>query len=118
MLSKEGKIMSNIFESYTYKRGYVAGYEAGRADALAGVTQPKTDETVLALPLKHVSMSARVWHCLCRAQCETVGDVARISEEDILRMHGVGTVTADKIARLLQSLGVFGTAWDLFLQEK
>ncbi len=95
-----------------YREGYLAGYRDGLAAGLAG---ERAEPELLELPVEALGLPARARNCLRGAGCERVGDVARLSAEQILRMRGLGRLSADQIARSLRLHGIRPTAWDTFL---
>lgn len=97
-----------------YYRGYIAGYRDGAADAAGG--KIKSIEADLAqLPIHAMALSARANHCLSRADCQTVADVAALSESTIAVMRNMGSKTAAEIARWLDTHGIHGSAWNRYL---
>ncbi len=94
-----------------YQRGYRAGYIDGVA---AGDTQPPE---ILQLPVEALGLSARPLNCLRSYGCQQIADVAALSPETIRRMRNLGKISADQIARALQSQTIFGTAWDAWLLD-
>ena len=98
-----------------YSKGYTDGYRHGKTDAENNVTYSYGPEELLAKPIQHLNLSTRSQQCMFALHCETVGDVVRLTEEQIMRTRNLGKKSADEIARKLNAAGAKGSAWDQFL---
>ncbi len=101
-------------DSRDFLKGYRAGYQDGLAAGLQGQTAAPD---VRSLPIEALDLSVRALHCLTRAGCLRIGDVIRLSPEEIYAMRNLGRVTADEIARSLHRQKIFQTPWDHFLLD-
>lgn len=98
-----------------YSKGYADGYRHGKTDGENNITYSYGPEDLLAQPIQYLNLSTRSQQCMFSLRCETVGDVVRLTEEQIMRTRNLGKKSADEIARKLQAVGVVGSAWDQFL---
>ena len=98
-----------------YSVGYQTGYQDGAADAASGRSRPAAPDEILNLPIEQLSLSTRAYNCMVSAQCKRIGDVARLSEEQIVTMKSLGKVSANEIAQALKNQNVQRTAWDKYL---
>ena len=98
-----------------YSTGYSEGYSDGKVDGAAGVTQPYASDEVLNRPIESLNLSTRAHSCLRLAKCKRIGDVARLSDEEIRTMRQLGKVSANEIALAIKSLHIARTAWDRYL---
>ena len=98
-----------------YSIGYQTGYQDGTADAASGRSRPVASDEILNLPVEQLNLSTRAYNCMVSAQCKRIGDVARLSEEQIATMKSLGKVSANEIAQALKAQGVQHTAWDKYL---
>jgi DNA-directed RNA polymerase subunit alpha len=64
-------------------------------------TEPKADDK-LSMPLLDLEFSVRSRNCLGRAGLDTVGDLVRLTEEDLLKVRNLGTKSAEEIKQVLQ----------------
>ena len=95
------------------RNAYLLGYRAGYQDALAG--KDNKPENIPADPIEVLALSTKTYNCLRHAGLRYVSDVAALTAENIYRMRNLGKVTANEVATALQSFGIHGTDWDLFL---
>lgn len=98
-----------------YSSGYQKGYEDGAADTAKGMSKIFDSYPVMRRPIESLNLSIWAHNCLIAAQCTTVGDVARLSEEKISTMRNFGKISADEVARAITGLGIQYTAWDRHL---
>lgn len=98
-----------------YSIGYQTGYQDGASDATSGRSRPVASDEILNLPIEQLSLSTRAHNCMVAAQCKRIGDVARLSEEQIATMKSLGKVSASEIAHALKKQCVQHTAWDKYL---
>lgn len=98
-----------------YSAGYQAGYLDGTTDAASGRTRPVASDEMLNLPIAQLGLSTRAHNCMVAAQCRRIGDVARLTEEQISTMKRLGRISANEIALALHAQGIKHTAWDNYL---
>lgn len=98
-----------------YGIGYRTGYQDGRTDAAQGVCWEPGDEEMLNQPIEGLSLSTRAYNCLITAHCKRIGDVVRLRKEQIDTMKHLGKISADEIARAIQSLGIRHSVWEAYL---
>ena len=98
-----------------YSIGYQTGYQDGAADVATGKSRPVAPDKILNLPIEQLSLSTRAHNCMIAARCKRIGDVARLSEEQIAPMKSLGKVSAKEIAQALKKQCVQHTAWDKYL---
>lgn len=102
-------------EEDLYFKGYLAGYRTGIKDAVCGKITIVPDDAIAALPLQAMALSTRANHCLHRAGCTCIGDVAVLKEQTIASMRKLGPKTASEIARWLDNHHIYYTAWEKYL---
>lgn len=98
-----------------YSVGYQTGYQDGASDATSGRSRPVASDETLNLPIEQLNLSTRAHNCMVAAQCKRIGDVARLSEEQIATMKSLGKISANDIAQALRKQDVRHTAWEKFL---
>jgi len=98
-----------------YSKGYADGYRHGKTDAENNVAFSYGPEDLLAQPIQYLNLSTRSQQCMFALHCETIGDLVRLTEEQIMRTRNLGKKSADEIARKLKAAGARGSAWDQFL---
>lgn len=103
-----------------YNRGYTEGHRAGYADGVVdgrrGVTRELGPEHILNMPLEHLNLSMRAYNCLIVKHCKTIGDVARLTEDQIRVMRNFGKKSAAEVAQKLKVNGINNSDWDLYLE--
>lgn len=108
------KIAGNEY-SKGYSAGYNEGYQDGLADGAQGITRSPAAQEVLNRPIESLNLSVRAYNCLKAANCKRIGDVVRLTEEQISTMRQLGKISADEIAQALRSLEIPHTAWEKYL---
>ena len=98
-----------------YSAGYQAGYQDGTANMANGTPKPAAPDEVLNLPIEQMGLSTRAHNCMVAAHCKRIGDVARLTEEQIATMKRLGKISANESAQALQAQGIRHTAWDSYL---
>lgn len=98
-----------------YSKGYADGYDHGKSDGLRNVDFSYGPEDLLAQPLEYLNLSTRAYQCVHFKGCKTIGDLVRLSEEEIWRTRNLGKKTAAEIAQKLRDTGVKRSAWDVYL---
>lgn len=99
-----------------FTAGYRAGYQDGQKDAALGVQRAYGSDEVLNQPIESLNLSVRAYNCLVAANCKRIGDVVRLSAEEISTMRQLGKVSANEIARAIKRHGLEHTAWEKYLQ--
>ena len=94
-----------------YKTGYDQGYKDGYSDCSNGTEQPSISDELLNHPIESLGLSVRAFNCLRRAQCLRVGDVVRLSAEQIDKLRNLGPKSASEIACALGNIGIPNTSW-------
>jgi len=106
-------------EKDVYNKGYIqghkAGYHQGMEDSANTTSSSFFSDELLSLPIEYLCLSTHARNCLLRYQYLRVGDIASLSDVEIMRMHGMGKGTANEIAHALNRLGIKHTEWDQFL---
>ena len=94
---------------------FVASFEEGQPipaapgkDDGAGKAERERREAAsrLSTPLADLGLSARAMNSLQKAQCETVGDVCRRTDEELLGVEGFGRTTLKEIVAKLEEMGL------------
>ena len=99
-----------------FTAGYRAGYQDGQKDAALGVQRAYGSDEVLNQPIESLNLSVRAYNCLVAANCKRIGDVVRLSAEEISTMRQLGKVSANEIAQAIKRHGIEHTAWEKYLQ--
>lgn len=99
-----------------FTAGYRAGYQDGQKDAALGVQHEYGSDEILNQPIESLNLSVRANNCLIAADCKRVGDVVRLSEEEIATMRHLGKVSANEIAQAIRRHGIEHSAWEKYLQ--
>ena len=102
-----------------YNRGYSDGHRAGYADGFEdgkrGVTRELGPDHILNQPLEQLNLSVRPHNCLVSKHCKTIGDVARLSEDQIRVIRNFGRKSAAEVAHKLKDIGITNSDWDIYL---
>jgi len=98
-----------------YYKGYIAGYLDGLFGAANGKTATIEENGLTELPIEAMQISQRAYHCLLRANCVYVADVAALSADAIGTLRGLGAKTAREIAHWLDACGIRYTHWAAYL---
>lgn len=110
------KIFPDAVDQEAIRKAYVLGYRAGYRDGQqkrVDATRPNyDDENIQYLPLEAMQLSVRACNCLRLYGCRYVVDVAKVPADEILRMKGIGKVSADEIAQTLAGYGIRDTDWE------
>lgn len=80
--------------------GLVEGGAA--APALAG----EDLDAILQMPLDELKLTVRAAHCLQNENINTVGDLVRCTEEDLLQLRNFGKTSLDEVNEKLQQYGL------------
>ena len=65
--------------------------------------------------LEQLDLTIRSFNCLKKRGCDTLGDVAKLTKEEIANTKGLGKKSILEIAEKLRSIGVRNTAWDRYI---
>lgn len=84
-------------------------------DGATGITKPYASNEVLNQPIESLNLSTRAHSCLRLARCKRVGDVVRLTDEDISTMRQLGKVSANEIAVAIKTLNIEHSAWEKYL---
>ncbi len=81
--------------------------------------EPEVPESKLSMPISALDLSSRAAHCLEGEGVKTVGGLLRMSEEDLLAVKNLGSVTLQEIAEKLAEQGLeVGQLAELAEQEE
>ena len=69
-------------------------------------------EKVLEMPIEELELSVRSYNCLKRAGISTVEDLARKSQEDMMKVRNLGKKSLDEVTNKLIALGLNFTSED------
>jgi DNA-directed RNA polymerase subunit alpha len=83
------------------------GAEAAAEDMQAKEDRERRDVAVkLALPLAGLGLSARAMNALQKAELETLSDLCRRTEEELLGNDAIGRTTLKEVVAKLEELGL------------
>lgn len=92
-----------------FNEGYYAGLKDGKSsalDQLSAVLKGRIEKEGLdKISLNDVPLSIRSYNCLRRSNCETLGDVACLGSERLLKVRNLGRKSYDEIVGLFEHLG-------------
>lgn len=115
--SLSDKILRKLREPQ--RLGYIkfgkCGYEALIAKREEEKRNAKVDSQ-LRMTLEELDLTVRSFNCLKVRGCDTVGDIAALTEEEILQTKNLGKKSMIEIAEALKAIGVYNTAWDEFIE--
>ena len=63
-------------------------------------------EKVLEMTIEELDLSVRSFNCLKRAGIDTVEDLAKKTEEDMIRVRNLGRKSLEEVIQKLHSLGL------------
>ena len=69
----------------------------------------------LQMNLEELDLTIRSFNCLKKRGCNTVGDIVKLTEEEIIETKNLGRKSMIEIAEKLRSIGVHNTVWDDFI---
>ena len=75
----------------------------------AEADEPAVDEELaqkLAMPTQEMELSVRANNCLESAKCETVGELVKMTEADLLKIRSFGKTSLREIKRKLADIGL------------
>ena len=99
--------------------GYIKYGKCGFETLIAKREEEKRNAKVdsqLRMTLEELDLTVRSFNCLKVRGCDTVGDIAALTEEEILKTKNLGKKSMIEIAEALQAIGVYNTAWDDFIE--
>jgi DNA-directed RNA polymerase subunit alpha len=85
------------------------GAETVTAEPAAAEAQPKVDkelETKLNMPIQELELSVRASNCLESAKIETVRQLAKMAESDLLEIRSFGKTSLREVKRKLADIGL------------
>ncbi len=85
------------------------GDDLAAADHRPGSMIPMVDEELrrkLDLPIANLELSVRASNCLEAAKINTVGDLLRMDEDDLLQLRSFGKTSLMEVKRKLQDMGL------------
>jgi hypothetical protein len=80
-----------------------------RQEAVATKTEEAINEelaTILNMPIQELGLSIRASHCLESVKTETVGQLVKMTEADLLKIHNLGVTTLREIKKKLADIGL------------
>ena len=63
-------------------------------------------QKILEMSIDEMDLSVRSYNCLKRANIQTVGDLTRKTEEDMLKVRNLGKKSLDEVIARLESYGL------------
>ncbi len=96
----------NPFVQYQELGEETVSEELSKAEAAAEITVDKELQDRLSLPIAQLDLSVRASNCLESAKVNTVGDLARMSETDLLKVRSFGRTSLREVKRKLADLGL------------
>jgi DNA-directed RNA polymerase subunit alpha len=78
----------------------------GKGKAQIGATEEPKEKSVLDMTIEELELSVRSYNCLKRANIQTVGELIKYSEEDIMNVRNFGKKSLDEIVEKLRALGL------------
>ena len=69
-------------------------------------TQANPKTQILEMSIEDMDLSVRSYNCLKRANIQTVGDLTRKTEEDMLKVRNLGRKSLDEVIARLESFGL------------
>lgn len=115
--SLSDKILRKLREPQ--RLGYIKfgkfGYEALIAKREEEKRNAKVDSQ-LQMTLEELDLTVRSFNCLKVRGCDTVGDIAALTKEEILKTKNLGKKSMIEISEAQKAIGVYNTAWDDFIE--
>ena len=105
----------NAAEKEVYYKGYVSGYRMGMRDAMNGYSIDLEHICAGDIPVEAAELSTRVKNCLLFSGCKYLRDVVEFDGKKIRTMRNFGPKGAAEVARYLDSLGIYHSAWNAYL---
>ena len=80
----------------------------GRKRRGAGIVipMPEPEDKYLGLPIEDLELGVRAMNCLHRAGIDTIGDLVKLSEQEVSRIRNAGIRTVREIKDRLGNLGL------------
>ncbi len=94
----------NPFVQY-YELGELVAAAQGRREALAPVIDEELQEK-LNRPLSALELSVRASNCLESAKITTLGDLVRLTEDELLQLRSFGRTSLSEVTQKLTELGL------------
>lgn len=84
---------------------FVGLSELGDRDYMVN-RQEDQQQKILEMSIDEMDLSVRSYNCLKRANIQTVGDLTRKTEEDMLKVRNLGKKSLDEVIARLESYGL------------
>lgn len=78
----------------------------GKAKAKPEAGETRKEKSVLDMTIEELELSVRSYNCLKRANIQTVGELVKYTEEDIMNVRNFGKKSLDEIVDKLKTLGL------------
>jgi DNA-directed RNA polymerase subunit alpha len=85
-------------------RMFVELSELGNMNVLVSREEDKT-KRMLETPIEDLNLSVRSFNCLKRAGLQTIEDLTRKTEEDMLKVRNLGRKSLDEVIAMLEQYG-------------
>lgn len=69
-------------------------------------TEDDKQQQILKMAIEEMDLSVRSYNCLKRANIHTVGDLAKKTEDDMLKVRNLGRKSLDEVIQKLESYGL------------
>lgn len=96
----------NPFIHYQELGEQTVSEEASKVESGGEIPVDKELQDRLSLPISQLDLSVRASNCLESAKVSTVGDLARMSETDLLKVRSFGRTSLREVKRKLADLGL------------
>lgn len=80
----------------------------GQAEDVEVVAEPRQDEQarLLSQPIEELDLSVRSYNCLKRAGIDTIGELVRKTEDDMMKVRNMGKKSLQEVKEKLAKLGL------------
>ena len=68
--------------------------------------QEKTTNTILDMKIEELNINIRPYHCLKRANINTIGDLVQKSEEELMKVRNLGRKSLKEVVQILHEKGL------------
>ncbi|MBP7934984.1 MAG: DNA-directed RNA polymerase subunit alpha [Phycisphaerae bacterium] len=96
----------NPFVGYQELGEETAAAEVPAAEAVAATAVDRDLQERLSMPIAQLDLSVRAGNCLQSAKVSTVGELARMTETDLLKVRSFGRTSLREVKRKLADLGL------------
>ena len=97
-----------------YKYGLI-GYKQKLIEFDKAENNRSNEEKIMNKSIQDIDFSIRTLNNLIRANYETIGDLAALTEYEILKIKNMGKKQLAEVAKRLNDIGVMYTSWNKFL---